>query len=431
MSLTTEAEIQRLTTEEGRRFKLIESSFGNRYIDVETGSIFITQEQQDQYNRLLQERALPNGTEQEPEQRNRRSIQEKTDPLERIKAKQKAEQEAGSLEVASNQTSKEEIARQLAPEQQPPRPNKPPGSGMLRPTIVESLLSQDKKKFLEDYPRENARTSSGFNNTRITEPIPVFNSTDTEKVIHGPSNSFIVLGRDRPGSEFSGKGAGANTHVACIDIIAGLGGILAREVDDQGNKVLSNKSTELDAARIYISQRADIDSPEYFNLAEGNVGNITNRSAIAIKADSVRLIGREGIKLVTSTDTYNGASGMFIGDNIQGIDLIAGNDDSDLQPMVKGDHLAKILDDLLEITTHVHGSVYESLELISLLLGLIVTTDPKAAASPLFNNIALRMTKALANLATQEKNFVKHQLNYSEKNPIAKYNFRSKYNNVN
>ena len=47
MSLTTEAEIQRLTTEEGRRFKLIESSFGNRYIDVETGSIFRTQEQQD------------------------------------------------------------------------------------------------------------------------------------------------------------------------------------------------------------------------------------------------------------------------------------------------------------------------------------------------------------------------------------------------
>ena len=83
MSLTTEAEIQRLTTEEGRRFKLIESSFGNRYIDVETGSIYTTQEQQDQYNRLLQERRLPNRTEQEPEQRNRRSIQEKTDPLER------------------------------------------------------------------------------------------------------------------------------------------------------------------------------------------------------------------------------------------------------------------------------------------------------------------------------------------------------------
>ena len=205
--------------------------------------------------------------------------------------------------------------------------------------------------------------------------------------------------------------------------------MMAREVDNRGEEVLSNKSTQLDAARIYISQRADIDSPEYFNLAEGKVGNLTNRSAIAIKADSVRIIGREGIKLVTSTDTYSGGAGQFIGDNIQGIDLIAGNNDSDLQPIVKGDDLAKILDDLLELVTHVQSSTSFTLELLTTLLAAFV--DPTGAAAARLKTLFLRLPIEVVNLSIQEKNFVYHKLNYSNKNPLAKYNFRSKYNNVN
>ena len=50
-----------------------------------------------------------------------------------------------------------------------------------------------------------------------------------------------------------------------------------------------------DAARIYISQRADID--EYFDIADGSVGHHRS-SAIAVKADSVRILQKR-IKLVT------------------------------------------------------------------------------------------------------------------------------------
>ena len=208
-----------------------------------------------------------------------------------------------------------------------------------------------------------------------------------------------------------------------------MSGILAREVDNRGDKVVTNKSPQLDSARIYISQRADIDSPEYFNLAEGRVGNLTNRSAIAIKADSVRLIGREGIKLVTSTDAYNGSSGMFIGDNIQGIDLIAGNDDSNLQPMVKGDDLAKVLDDLLELVSNLQDTVSFNVEMICQIISVMLVNNPKSASAlaPLLPRIAEQWT----NLQIQEQNYAFHKLNYSEKNPFAKFNFRSKYNNVN
>jgi hypothetical protein len=297
---------------------------------------------------------------------------------------------------------------------------------MLGETITSALLSAGKKLLKDNSPKEEAQEYSGYFHSEILEPRPNYNVKESESFIQGKSNTIIIMGRDRPGSEFGGKGATANTNVGCIDIIAGLSGILAREVDNQGEKVSTNKSTELDSARIYISQRADIDSPEYFNLAAGKVGNLTNRSAIAIKADSVRVIGREGIKLVTSGDSYNGSAGMFIGDNIQGIDLIAGNNDSDLQPMVKGNDLAEALDNLMELITDLHGSVAVTQEIIGQMLVMLAPVFAKAVLP-----IASRLELETVNMSLQEWNFAFHQLNYSDLNPWAKYNFRSKYNNVN
>jgi len=300
---------------------------------------------------------------------------------------------------------------------------------MLGKSITEALLANNKKSLENDSPKLQGQEYSGYFQSDIVGPNPSYNLKESENIIQGKHNTIIIMGRDRPGSEFSGKGSSANTNVGCIDIIAGLSGIMAREVDDQGEKVLTNKSTELDSARIYISQRADIDSPEYFNLAQGKVGNLTNRSAIAIKADSVRVIGREGIKLVTSTDSYNGSAGMFIGDNIQGIDLIAGNNDADLQPMVKGDDLAELLDNMLELIVDLHGSLAFTMELVASLAGSFA--DPTGASATKLASMVLRMPIEVSNLSLQEQNFAFHQLNYSNKNPFAKYNFRSKYNNVN
>ena len=275
-----------------------------------------------------------------------------------------------------------------------------------------------------------APNSTGINQTPSLSANPTYNIKEAENVIQGKEGTIIVMGRDRPGSETSGTGATAATNVGCIDIIAGLSGPLKRETDSKGDRVATNKSTELDSARIYITERAkDIDSKEYFNLAKGNVGYLSNRSAIAVKADSVRIIGREGIKLVTSSDTRNGASGLFIGDSIQGVDIIAGNDDSDLQPMVKGDDLAKVLDDLLGLIQDVQASVSFQAEMQVTLVAAFV--DPTGVAAGKLKSLLSRLPTELANLMIQEKNFSFHKMNYSDKNPFAKYNFRSKYNNVN
>jgi hypothetical protein len=60
--------------------------------------------------------------------------------------------------------------------------------------------------------------------------------------------------------------------------------------------------------------------------------------------ESIRIIGRQGIKLVTSPRSgvqFSGATGA-------GIDVMAGNDDEGLQPMVRGDNMVEALSVLEE-----------------------------------------------------------------------------------
>ena len=102
----------------------------------------------------------------------------------------------------------------------------------------------------------------------------------------------------------------------------------------------------------YTHQVENPDKFIRFDLTEGKVGNSKVRSAIGLKADAVRIIAREGIKLVTGGDLKNSQGGEVI--SIKGIDLIAGNDDEDLQPMAKGDNLVEALE---RLTFHIDSLV--------------------------------------------------------------------------
>jgi len=171
------------------------------------------------------------------------------------------------------------------------------------------------------------------------EPLPTYIKADNEKVISDRNGSFIVLGRDRPGSRVSGYGHEHNC--ARVDIVVGrVSADDIGHVDAEGNKLYVDPSFEKDAARIYVSAKANID--DYFKLAAGTVGMSRVRSGIGIKADAVRIMGREGIKLITRPEPTNSQGGII--EYARGIDLIAGNDDTDLQPMVKGKNLVEALE---------------------------------------------------------------------------------------
>ena len=183
-------------------------------------------------------------------------------------------------------------------------------------------------------PSQAFGAGTGIFNTPLLEAIPQYIQAQDEKVTsHG--NSHIVFGRDRNASRASGYGGQGHTQASSIDMVVGRGGASP----DATINVDPNFRT--DAARIYISQKSDID--QYFNLASGDQGNLTARSAIGIKADGVRIIGRDGIKLVTRTEPQNSKDGSA---SYNGIELIACNDETDIQSIVKGENLVEALQEL-------------------------------------------------------------------------------------
>jgi hypothetical protein len=215
-------------------------------------------------------------------------------------------------------------------------------------------LSPSAQAALRRMHQTNRASAQGAGCLNLREPIPHFNLAQCEKVIEGKNNSYIVLGRDRTASLLSGYGGKGHTQASMIDMVVGRMAHAPMETAPNGEEIIVDPNFRIDSARIYISQKTDID--QAFSLAAGTVGNSVARSGIGIKADDVRIIGREGIKLVTRTDIRN-SQGIPC-DFVKGIDLIAGNDDSDLQPIPKGDNVKKALDRIVAHMSALNGIVH-------------------------------------------------------------------------
>jgi hypothetical protein len=171
---------------------------------------------------------------------------------------------------------------------------------------------------------------SGLNNERMLERVPKYIRAGCEKVVQR-GNSFIVLGRDRPGARDRGYGGRGHTGASAIDIVAG------RSLDPNQDGLNYDPNMRSDSARIYISQKTDMDSN--FNTPGVSIG----KSGIGLKADAIRIIGRESIMLVTRTEDTNSRTGTA---GYGGIQLVANNDATTLQPMVKGDNLVQMIQEL-------------------------------------------------------------------------------------
>ena len=170
-----------------------------------------------------------------------------------------------------------------------------------------------------------------------------------EKVMRNvDGNAFIVLGNDRSGLAHTGYGGRGHTQCDAIDIAVGTGGYSPIQSEDDGTKVYTNPNFFVDAARIYVSQKTDVDR----NFAIGNAESYRKsdaKSAVAIKADNVRIIGRESLNLVTNTDAFNSQGGQMHGKF--GINLMANNNEDALQPIPLGDNLEQALLQMLKYIT--------------------------------------------------------------------------------
>jgi len=221
---------------------------------------------------------------------------------------------------------------------------------------------------------------SGVGGQESEELNPSFAILQNELPIQN-GDSYIILGRDREHVPTSGYGGRGESNSYSIDLVVGraAGNI---KVVNKLDKISRSRTEEplfvdpdfkYDAARIHISQKSDVD--EYFNLTSpvglGSVGNETNQSSIAMKADAVRIMSRNGMKLVAHVDEND--SKCFKTTRRKGIDLISlpfidkgrQSPDSDdgfdidipgmdepvdkrnnMQPIPKGDNLREALRDV-------------------------------------------------------------------------------------
>jgi hypothetical protein len=232
-------------------------------------------------------------------------------------------------------------------------------------------LRESEKKTLEALSEDeinNSEFSGLFGGIRKQAQAKRY-EVPSEKIMKGKDNSaFIVIGNDRAGNPETGYGGYGHTQCDAIDIVAGLGGFCPREVEKyevEGSiegeteefPIALNPNFFVDAARIYISQKTDADlnfgigkfgksrDPERRDntayatsgIEEREIGPYGAKSAVVAKADNIRLIGRESIRIVTGTDERNSQGGKVLGKH--GIDLIAMNDVKALQPIVLGNYL--------------------------------------------------------------------------------------------
>ena len=212
-----------------------------------------------------------------------------------------------------------------------------PQSKKIKLFNKEKLSSQNKKRFdeikaLAERTQSNRQTgaqnfpTTGVFGERTAGPKIKYNFAPSDKVIEN-GNAYITFGKDRPSGKASGLGGQGATGANAIDIVVGR---LSSAKSPDG--VIADNSFTADAARIYISQLTNIDFN--FGIDEGKSGLMEARSGIGIKADGVRVIGREGVKIVTGRSNNATGFGMKGETNSLGgkvaqpaplIELIAGN----------------------------------------------------------------------------------------------------------
>ena len=202
----------------------------------------------------------------------------------------------------------------------------------------------------------------GIVNTPQYHPFIAYNIAQNEHVIKH-QGAYIVFGADRPSDESSGYGAKAPKGLLSdrIDLVVGRVAS-ANGGDGPCSGLQVENSFAADAARIYISQMTDVDT----NFGISTDTPLKKRSAIGIKADAVRLIGRSGVKIVTGGMSGQKGYGNKGETDSQGnkldvaptIELIAGNAAENLQPIAKGRNTRNALKELSDILEELMGQVY-------------------------------------------------------------------------
>jgi len=287
---------------------------------------------------------------------------------------------------------------------------------------------------IENIREDLTLSINGIEGDTLYEPTAKRANLPGEIEFSNENNSSIVLERDRTGSKESGYGGRGDTQCGAIDIVVGLGA--NKELyDSSGIKNEIDPDFIKDPARIYVSQKTDIDSA--FNLANGTYGNSKTKSAIGMKADNIRIISREDVKIIAGIDEYNSQGANRRG--FYGVDIIANNDDTDLQSIPKGENLVESLKTILKHVDDLAGIV-ETMIRNQMLINSVVMSHihvtPSGPSSPA-PEIAAVVIPGNAEIASKSySGIIMHKFNSAiiKLNYLSQIGFKyinSKFNKVN
>lgn len=310
---------------------------------------------------------------------------------------------------------------------------------------------------MTDIPRneklnEDQGDLDGVLNSKKLEPVPTFVPCAGEKVVAQNGNAFIVMGRDRPVGCGSGYGSQPVSRASAIDIVVGRQGHApnSQQIVENNFGTLSYNNRPGDAARIYISQKTDVD--ENFGIKQGKVGFSKEKAAIGLIADDVRVIARRGIKLVTGgpkqSDSLNKPTNAVLG-----VDIMAGNLSFTskktgrpyLQPMVKGlnllECLGQIVDEIQSLNavmqsfitkqTIINTSINNSAQLGVGNLGAPVVAAIDPVTSGIVESLNTQIISDSLNALTVQSNFVLTYMKTDHLAPSGNNYICSRYNRVN
>ena len=166
------------------------------------------------------------------------------------------------------------------------------------------------------------------------------------------------------------------------------------------------------------------------------MGMVEERSAIAMKADEIRINARGGIKLVTGTYGNLNSAGQKE-NTIEGIDLIAGGHDNEqfipiqdplnptverLQPLVKGTNMVDCLKEIMGCVQGLHHTLQHMMEVQLKFNSFMMTHTHQGLAAgilptPTFPSPELAISGLEANLKTVVDGII--QLDYNLSNIVS------------
>lgn len=294
------------------------------------------------------------------------------------------------------------------------------------------------KEFLNNALSLGSKAIQGIGCTDIAESLPTYETAQCEKVYSGKNNTYLVLGRDRPGGEFSGCGGRGDTQCGMIDLVAGrISSTMWKQLEKNPSKPIDSNTVVdnnffADAARVYITQKA-INIDEYLGFSNVLGSDPSDLSAVVIKSDCTRIVGRESVRIYAGGGRADGfgsfgeprADGTDI--NRPKIELIVGNQGEDtLQEAVMGRHLISYLKKSNEIGRNrlkIFNKLIEQVSLntaalVPLTLGSFSTIAAKNAAENI--EIIRSMLVEMYNDAINDFNHLDDALIPGEKSILSK-----------